>query len=130
MRQAGASEEEFPTTVGHWTYAKRAIHAADSGNGLFLGRPIASYAPRPGDLVHMNRNGGTVTYEQARNTTGYRAESGIVVETDHATGTAVLVVGNQEPDGNIGRENVRVSENGLIVQRPHDPFICAIEVLK
>jgi hypothetical protein len=125
MRTAGASETDFPATAGHWQYASRALKSA----GLFRARRVESYAPQLGDVIHVNRDDGKVDYDRVRNGPHpYAAESGIVVETRQ--GEALIVMGNQEPAGNVGTEKLALDDSGLLVQRTKNPFICVIEVLK
>jgi hypothetical protein len=129
IHKAHASEKEFPAVAAHWQYARRAVLAAAAANGMFRGRRIESYAPQLGDLIHVNRNGGQIDYDIVRNgSSPYRAESGIVIEV--GAKEALIVMGNQEPLGNVGTEKLALDESGFLVQRAKDPFICVIEVLK
>jgi hypothetical protein len=127
MRAAGASKEEFPATAAHWEYAGLALRNVENGEGLFRARTIESYAPKPGDVIHVNRTDGKVSYDQIGDG-HYRAESGIVVEVGDEK--VLMVMGNQEPLGNVGIEKASLDGSGLLVQRAKDPFICVIEVLK
>jgi hypothetical protein len=90
-------------------------------------RRIESYAPKPGDLVHVNRDDGTVDYDRISGGP-YAAESGIVVESGQ--GEARIVMGNQEPMGSVGTEKLALDDSGLLIQRGSNPFICVIEVRK
>jgi len=127
MRTAGASEAQFPAQISHSEYAKRAFSGAENREGLFQARRVESYAPQPGDVIHLNRDGGKVDYDRIR-AGGYNSESGIVV--DIQPNKAVIVMGNQEPRGNVGIEALTLADSGLLIQRIHNPFICVIEVLK
>ncbi|SRR6266849_2590031 len=127
MCAAGASATEFPAVAGHWQYAAFAARNVEAGTGLFWARRIEDYAPQPGDLVHFNRDGGTVDYDGIC-AGSYKGESGIVVARDG--GEALIVVGNQEPPGNVGTERLALDESGLLIQRDSNPFICVIEVRK
>jgi hypothetical protein len=129
MCAAGASKTDFPATAGHWKYASRALRNAEHEEGPFRARRIESYAPKLGDVIHVNRDDGKVDYDRVRNGPyPYAAESGIVVETRQ--GEALIVMGNQEPAGNVGTEKLALDDSGLLVQRTKNPFICVIEVLK
>jgi len=128
IRTAGASKGEFPAAVSHSQYARRCIEAAKQAKGLFRARRMESYAPQPGDIVHVNRLDGTVNYDTASASEWYPAESGIVVELGESE--AIIVMGNQEPRGNVGTEKLPLTPSGLLVQRAEDPIICVIEVLK
>jgi hypothetical protein len=127
MRKAGASEAEFPTEISHWKYAKFSVRNAEIQQGVVRARRIEAYAPQPGDIVHVNRNDGKVTFDRilARS---YFSESGIVV--DIAPGKALIVMGNQEPCGNVGTEELALADSGLLIQRERNPIIAVIEVLK
>ena len=128
MRRAGASKDEFPTAVGHWEYARRALEQADKPDALFRGRSMDTYSPVVGDLIHLNRHGGKVDYNTARSGPDpYRAESEIVV--DVRDGQVLVVMGNQDPAGNVGTETFQ-TDFGLLVQRSKNPIICIIEVVK
>jgi hypothetical protein len=87
---------------------------------------MGRYAPQLGDVVHFNRDGGNPDFEQMGRS--YLAESGIVVGLD--CGEALVVVGNQQPFGNIGSEKLVLDKAGLLKQRAVNPFICVIEVGK
>ena len=127
MRTAGASEAQSPAQISHSEYAKRAFSGAENREGLFQARRVESYAPQPGDVIHLNRDGGKVDYDRIR-AGGYNSESGIVV--DILPNKAVIVMGNQEPRGNVGTEALTLADSGLLIQRIHNPSICVIEVLK
>ena len=110
MRTAGASEAQFPAQISHSEYAKRAFSGAENCEGLFQARRVESYAPQPGDVIHLNRDGGKVDYDRIR-AGGYNSESGIVV--DILPNKAVIVMGNQEPRGNVGTEALTLADSGL-----------------
>jgi hypothetical protein len=128
MRKAGASPKEFPEQISHAKYAAFALRNAEAERGLFRARRIEAYEPQPGDLIHMNRDGGQMNYDQVANNQYYPAESGVVAEIGR--GEAHIVLGNQLPCGNVGMETVALTKSGLLVQRPRDQLICIIEVLK
>ena len=66
VKTAGATRQEFTFSAAHAVFVRAAIANADQHIGVFRARPVDSYAPRPGDLIHRNRSGGTVTYSEAR----------------------------------------------------------------
>jgi hypothetical protein len=127
MRTAGASETEFPTELSHSKYAQFAVRNADIEQGVVWARRIEAYAPQPGDIVHVNRNDGKVTFDRIL-AGSYFSESGIVI--DIAPGKALIVMGNQEPCGNVGTKELALADSGLLIQRARNPFIAVIEVLK
>jgi hypothetical protein len=126
MRTAGASAAEFPAVASHWQYVNFALRNFQNGDGLFWARRIESYAPQLGDLIHVNRDGGGVDYDRIGYP--YAAESGIVVELGQDR--ALIVMGNQEPLGNVGTEKLALDDSGLLIQRASNPLICVIEVRK
>lgn len=128
LRSAGASKTEFPIAIAHWQYAECAAQSAANRTGVFWARRIESYAPQIGDLIHFNRNGGRVDYDQICGEHRYEGESGIVISLESRN--AVVVVGNLEPAGNVGIEKVSLAASGVLKQREADPFICIIEVRK
>jgi hypothetical protein len=90
-------------------------------------RRIEAYAPQSGDIVHVNRNNGKVRFDHIF-AGGYFSESGVVV--DIVPGKARIVMGNQEPFGNVGTEDLALANSGLLTQRDRNPLIAVIEVLK
>ncbi|MDB5578948.1 MAG: hypothetical protein JWR80_4124 [Bradyrhizobium sp.] len=127
MRTAGASDAEFPSQLSHSKYAKFALRNAETEQGVIRARRIESYAPQPGDIIHVNRNDGDVKFDHIK-LGGYLSESGIAV--DVVPGKALIVMGNQEPCGNVGTEELALVDSGLLIQRDRNPIIAVIEVLK
>jgi hypothetical protein len=127
MRTAGASESEFPTELSHSRYAQFAVRNSDAEQGVVRARRIEAYAPRLGDILHVNRNNGKVTFDRIL-AGGYFSESGIVI--DIAPDKAFIVMGNQEPCGNVGTEELALADSGLLIQRNRNSLIAVIEVLK
>jgi hypothetical protein len=126
---AGASRSEFAPVAGHAQYARRAKVDAERESGLFRARRLEDYPPQVGDIIHVNRDGGAMTYELLHGETPYYpAESGIVVQARE--GSACIVMGNCEPAGNVGMPELVLNSDGKLVQRAKDPIICVIEVLK
>ena len=114
-----AAEAEFQWRLSHWEYAQFALQNAEHERGMVRARRIEVYAPQPGDIVHVNRDDGKVNFDRIR-AGGYTSESGIVI--DIAPGKALIVMGNQEPCGNIGTEELVLTEAGLLAQRARNPF--------
>jgi len=127
MRKAGASETEFPPEISLWKYAQFSARNAETQQGVVRARRMEAYAPQPGDIVHVNRNNGKVKFDHIL-VGGYFSESGVVV--DIVPGKALIVMGNQEPCGNVGTEELALTDSGLLIQRGRNPLIAVIEVLK
>jgi hypothetical protein len=85
--------------------------------------PASVNAPAIGNTRHA----GDVDYGRIGGGP-YAAESGIVVELGQSA--ALIVMGNQEPLGNVGTESLALGDSGLLVQRASNPFICVVEVRK
>lgn len=131
IRQAGARDGEFKFSAKHAVYVNWAILNAERNTGLFRGYPIDVYAPKPGDLVSFNRDGGKVTFEQARNEATFDSHSAIVVDIGEHGGEwrAIVILGNNS-DGTVGREEFELDASGRLQQRAENPFICLVENLK
>src|SRR5262245_256435 len=80
VKTAGATANEFKFSATHAVFVKAAIASADAERGVFRARPIEAYKPKPGDIIHRNRNGGRISYRQARTRSNYESHSAIVVE--------------------------------------------------
>ena len=79
-----------------------------------------------GDLIHGNRDFGTVTYDQAAAGNNYASHSAVVVGfADGSNGRVALTVGGNETDS-VRRREVPIDGNGFIRQRTRNPFICVI----
>lgn len=130
VKTAGATASEFRFSAAHAVFVKAAIANADAQTGVFRARPINSYAPRIGDLVHRNRSGGRVTYAQARVSSDYISHSAIVVELgEDQLGRYAVTIGGNESDS-IRRTRVQLDGAGLVRQSTANPFICVVQDLK
>lgn len=131
IRQAGAKDGEFKFSAKHAEYVNWAILNAERNAGLFRGYRIDVHAPKPGDLVSFNRDGGKVTFEQARNDATFASHSAIVAGNGEHGGEwrAIVILGNN-PDGTVGREELELDASGRLKQRAENPFICLIKNLK
>jgi lysozyme family protein len=130
VKTAGATAAEFRFSAAHAVFVKAAIANADAQTGVFRARPINSYAPRTGDLIHRNRSGGTVTYAQARVSSDYVSHSAIVVELgEDQLGRYAITIGGNESDS-IRRTRVQLDGTGLVRQSDANPFICIVQDLK
>jgi hypothetical protein len=130
VKQAGATAAEFKFADAHSVFVHKAIQNQLAGTGVFRGRRITEHAPRVGDIIQNNRTGSTHGYDFARQNTEYASHSAIVVEVgSDAVGRYALTIGGNEGDS-IRRKVVRLTADGLIKQRPNNPFICVIQDLK
>jgi hypothetical protein len=130
IKKAGATSSEFKFSAAHAVFVRAAIANADAQTGVFRARPIGSYAPQVGDLIHRNRSGGTVTYAEARTNSQYPSHSAIVVEVgEDQVGHYAMTIGGNEHDS-IRMTRVALNGAGMVVQKPSDPFICVVQDLK
>ena len=83
---------------------RAAIANADADRGVFRGHRVTEYAPKLGDLIHHNRDGGTLSFDFARANTGYPSHSAIVVDFEVRNGVrhAVTIGGNEFLSGGTG----------------------------
>src|SRR6266702_2839197 len=119
MRKAGATEAEFPWRLNHSEYARFALQNAEHEEGIVRARRFEVYAPQPGDIVHVSPDNGQVNFDRIR-AGRYNSESGIVIHI--APGTALIVTGNQGTCGNVGAEELMLTDAGLLAQRAQNPF--------
>jgi hypothetical protein len=130
VRTAGAVPGEFRFSQRHSAFVHWAIANATAGRGLFRGRRITEYAPKVGDIIQHNRNGGTKTYDQAARDDSYESHSAIVVAVGaDANGRFAMTIGGNESDA-VRRKRVALTSQGRVQQRESNPFICVIETLK
>jgi hypothetical protein len=57
-----------------------AIKNAQGGSGVFLGRDVASYSPKLGDILHNNRGKNHFDFAFAATHTAYESHSAVVFE--------------------------------------------------
>lgn len=127
---AGARNGEFDLSIRHAMYIRKAIENADAETGVFRARKITDYAPKLGDIICGNRDGGNVTYDQARTLNSYNSHGAIVVDLTMENGARyALTVGGNESDS-IRIKKVRLAATGNVKQQSPNPYICVIENLK
>jgi hypothetical protein len=130
VRTAGAASAEFRFSTAHSRFVFRAIQNQLAGTGLFRGRQLSEYGPKPGDIIHNNRNGQRITYTFAANHEAYESHSAIVVEVgEDDRERYALTIGGNEGDS-IRTKRVVLTEEGFVRQRERDPYICVIQNLK
>lgn len=130
VKAAGTAPAEFRFSSRHAVFVKAAIANADAESGVFRARPVDAYAPKIGDIIHRNRNGGRITYKQARSRSNYESHSAIVVDIVEHNGTkfAITIGGNE--GNSIRRQRVRLAADGRVQQSDSNPYISVIEDLK
>jgi hypothetical protein len=130
VKTAGASANEFAFAAAHAKFVNAAIKNALQGTGVFRALPVDAIRPQVGDIIQNNRGGNKFTYDFARTHSAYESHSAIVVElgADHQ-GHFARTIGGNESDS-IRKKRVALNNNGFIVQRPTNPYICVIQDLK
>ncbi|ATE72059.1 hypothetical protein CNO08_12305 [Lysobacter capsici] len=126
MKQAGATKHQFGFSARHGDFIHAAIANAQAGQGVFLGRRVAQYAPKVGDLLHNNRSGNSFDFDFAATHRKYESHSAIVVEvgTDNR-GRYLWTIGGNEGDS-VGIKEVRLTSTGL-VKNPGGLYISIVE---
>jgi hypothetical protein len=123
VKQAGATKTQFKFAPSHSTYVKRAIRNADTGTGVFRALPIDKARVEVGDLIHVNRDNGRKTYQEARSEEGYNSHCDIVVNI--RPGVAEVIGGNLRNTRAL--ETVTLTTEGFVKQRSKEPYICVIK---
>ena len=133
VKQSGATADQFKFNLSHSVYVRAAIANEDANRGVFRGHRITEHAPHLGDLVHHNRDGGTLSFEFARANIGYPSHCAIVVDFDVRNGIrgAVTIGGNEGlagGSGTVGKKFFPLDANGFLDQSRIGPqLICVIE---
>ena len=130
VKSAGATKQEFLFNPMHSVFVHRAIQNAIAKTGVFQGFPIGEAKPAIGDILQNNRGGNKFDFAHAQKNESYPSHSAIVVETgEDPKGKYLLTIGGNESDS-IRPKEVRLTSDGLVIQRQNGPFICLIKDLK
>jgi len=133
VKQSGATSSQFKFDLSHSVYVHAAIANTDANRGVFRGHRVSEYAPKLGDIIHHNRDGGTLDFDFARAHTGYPSHGVIVVDFDVADGVrhAITVGGNEfiaNGTGTVGKKSFPLNSSGLLDQSAIGPrLICVVE---
>ncbi|HED3853946.1 DUF2272 domain-containing protein [Enterobacter soli] len=125
----------FPISTMHSFYFNRAIKNRLMNAGDFIGWDINEYAPSVGDIIQMNRGHNSFDYAYAANNMWYESHSAIVVKLTQKDGVPVAVVvgGNENvgtgpvSKGTIGVSGIQLNNDGYIIQRDINPYICIMQ---
>ncbi|MDX0559442.1 DUF2272 domain-containing protein [Sinorhizobium medicae] len=135
VKQSGVTSRQFKFNLSHSVYVKAAIANGQANLGVFRGHRIGEYAPKLGDIIHHNRDGGTLSFDFASRNTGYPSHCAVVVDFETRNGVrhAVTIGGNEHiPDGSgtVGKKFFALDGNGFLNQAAIRPkLICVIENL-
>jgi GH25 family lysozyme M1 (1,4-beta-N-acetylmuramidase) len=130
MREGSSVDNGFKASTAHSRFVFKAIKDRRDGTGLFHGYRINEYAPQPGDIIHNNRGGQSLTYDFAAAHEAYESHSAIVVETgSDSSGKYALTIGGNESNS-VGLKRVALDGSGMVQQRASNPYISVIRTLK
>ncbi|GJD53059.1 hypothetical protein OPKNFCMD_5830 [Methylobacterium crusticola] len=135
VKQAGATARQFKFNLSHSVFVRAAIANGEANVGVFRGHRVGDHAPALGDLIHHNRSGGTLSFDFARDHTGYPSHSCIVVGFEMRNGVrhAVTIGGNEflaGGTGTVGTKAFPLDTNGFLNQAAIGPkLICVVENL-
>jgi hypothetical protein len=129
LHQAGVTNAEFPFSPQHSAYIHAAIARAKMQPPKnYPALDIGTYAPKPGDIIHWNRLGGSMTYAAAAGDPDYASHCAIVVDIgEDAGGPCAITIGGNEGQS-VGRTRLPLSANGHLVPRNADPYISIIKM--
>lgn len=135
VKKSGATADQFKFNLRHSVFVHAAIANAAANRGVFRGHRIGEHAPKLGDIIQHNRDGGALTFEFARTHAEYPSHSAIVVGFDTQNGVrrAVTIGGNEfmpGGSGTVGRKFFALDANGFLDQEAIGPkLICVVENL-
>jgi hypothetical protein len=132
VKQAGATAAQFMFSPQHSQFVNAAIANAKAndkaGTGVFMGRDVALYAPKMGDILQNNRGHGAYTFQYAATHRSYPSHSAIVMEVGvDSKGNYLRTIGGNESDS-VGMKEVRLDANGL-VKNAAGLYIAVVETL-
>lgn len=130
VKKAGATSSEFKFSAAHSGFVYHAIKENGLPRPAFIGRPVADYVPKIGDIIHNNRGGRSYDFEYAASHWQYKSHSAIVVELgSDRLGRYALTVGGNESDS-VRKNRVALNANGTIRQLNYNPYIAVLENVK
>lgn len=129
LKQAGVTHAQFRFSRQHSVYIHAAIGRAKAQPPqIYPALDAQNYVPVPGDIIHWNRNGGTVTYAGAAGNNDYESHCVIVVDVgqDNQGPCAITVGGNENQS--VGQTRLPLSADGRLVSRSGNPYISIIKM--
>lgn len=118
MNEAGAGKK-FPYSAGHATYINQAIANMGSPNKPVVAHDLASYSPKPGDLIGYWRGATPVTIQTARRLGWYESHTDIVV--DVVGGVATCIGGNVLHS--VTKREVKLDDQGKLIDTSSNWFV-------
>ncbi len=113
VQTAGAQPNDFFFNPQHSQFVYAAINKLPSSEG-YVGREVAAYSPKVGDILHNNRSDQAFDFAYARAKRSYTSHAAIVMEVgqDNAGGYLRTIGGNE---GNtVGLHEVRLNPSGKV----------------
>jgi hypothetical protein len=119
MKKAGAGEK-FNYSASHSTFIKAAINNALKGvqDAPIVGRRIAEYSPKVGDLIGYWRD-PPVTFDTATKLDSFKSHTDVVIELH--PGFAYVIGGNVEDS--VRRRYVKLDQQGRLIDDKKDWFV-------
>ena len=127
VRTAGAGANDFAVNSQHSQYVYAAINQLPNSVG-FVGRDVASYAPKVGDILQNNRSGQAFDFARASTKKSYISHAAMVIEVGQDNAGAYLrTIGGNESDA-VGMKEVRLNPAGK-VRNADGLYISVLECL-
>jgi hypothetical protein len=129
VRQAGVPESLFPAVYAHSDYVHAAI-AKNNEESAFRVLSVKNTPPRVGDMLNMNREGGTITLKDAEHTNAfYPSETAICVSRNKSlqSGYMTAVMAN-DANGNVSQARFSIQKDGCLIQPRDNRFICILRL--
>lgn len=127
VRTAGAGANDFAFNPQHSQYVYAAINELPNSAG-YIGRDVASYAPKVGDILQNNRSGQAFDFAHASARRSYVSHAAIVMEVGQDNAGAYLrTIGGNESDA-VGMKEVRLNPAGK-VRNTSGLYISVLECL-
>lgn len=127
ITKSGLTRDQFKPDSNHSLFVHDILH----NKRAYTVYKVDEYAPRIGDVIHHNREGGKKTLEDMAMTSGFKSfasHSAIVVQKgEDAQGKFVVTVGGNESD-TVGKKRWALKSNGTLIQRLKNPIICVMRL--
>lgn len=127
MQNAAVPEIQFPSASAHWVYLSKIIDRSDSPGRWFVPRSIATYSPRPGDVIcaskEISRASALAGQLQPWSLRNARMHCDLVVKT--GGGQLEAIGGNVR--NSVSRSILEVDGNGRVQPTPSRPWVLVLE---
>lgn len=130
LMQGGVTHQDFHFSSAHSQFVFRAIQRRNViPQGIYPAFRITELPPKPGDIIHNNRPGGALTYDDAAQQPQYESHSAIVVDVgEDDRGPCAITVGGNESQS-VGTHRLPLDPaTGLLVPRTDSPYIAVVRL--